>query len=469
MKMREVTTEYTTVSTSQTASENSRAPVFAAESASFAPRLLAFCLSIATGASLYLLLFCWSRLPNIALPHEKYWFHSPFEIVAASVLFGTALVSCGLLLRIRKQWELNSKWLMQEARDFARHEQEKTEKQRSTIAQQRKAMEDDIRARMIPLEKEILQLQSRLYSAGRLEGENKLRLMTEAFISTNDVIMLLEEVSSLPSTEGKGKHAVLQGLRILYVNPAVESVMGYRDSEITRHPPLLWQSAQTDCTVLSQLQSDLALMRNRRQAGDFSQVELLTQHRDGRPLWIELTLRPIVAENRITHWMSVQRDITDRRIMEENRRDYARQMAWQAIHDELTGNLNRRGYEQQLDALLPKAQKDRPAAILFLDLDNFKHINDTLGHVTGDMLLKAVSERIQMGMDEGDLIARMGGDEFTLFLPILKNRKQGEERAQKILELLRPTVGSRTVSSFRDRKFGNQRCPTRWCGKGDAS
>jgi diguanylate cyclase (GGDEF)-like protein/PAS domain S-box-containing protein len=120
-----------------------------------------------------------------------------------------------------------------------------------------------------------------------------------------------------------------------------------------------------------------------------------------------------------------QRDLTDR-------------LAHQAHHDALTGLPNRALFEDRLAMAVAHAHRqDRQLAVLFLDLDQFKVINDSLGHGLGDKLLQAVAERLQAAVREGDTVARQGGDEFILLLPWIAGAVDAAKVAQKVLETIR--------------------------------
>jgi diguanylate cyclase (GGDEF)-like protein/PAS domain S-box-containing protein len=127
----------------------------------------------------------------------------------------------------------------------------------------------------------------------------------------------------------------------------------------------------------------------------------------------------------------VMRDVTERTYAEE-------QIKHLAYHDALTGLPNRLLFKDRLTVALSHAQRDRTRlAVLFLDLDRFKVINDSLGHNIGDQLLQAVAWRVQGCVRESDTVARLGGDEFTLLLPQLSNSEDGARVAKKILESVR--------------------------------
>ena len=112
----------------------------------------------------------------------------------------------------------------------------------------------------------------------------------------------------------------------------------------------------------------------------------------------------------------------------------------QAFHDSLTNLPNRTLFDRELAKVLKSARRnDKMLAVMFLDLDRFKTINDTLGHATGDLLLKKVVERVKGCIREKDLIARWGGDEFTLLLPEINCREDASAIAQRIIEVLKPS------------------------------
>ena len=126
----------------------------------------------------------------------------------------------------------------------------------------------------------------------------------------------------------------------------------------------------------------------------------------------------------------VARDITDRKRADE-------MMAYHAYHDILTGLPNRILFKDRLSLAMSQSKRDKSElAVMFLDLDRFKRVNDTFGHAKGDELLQLVATRLQKAIRGGDTLARLGGDEFTLVLPNLHGRHDAEAVAGKILESL---------------------------------
>jgi len=132
---------------------------------------------------------------------------------------------------------------------------------------------------------------------------------------------------------------------------------------------------------------------------------------EGLPRWWSFAAKPLLdGAGRFTGWRGVGSDITAAR-------EHALEMARMANSDTLTGLANRHQFQWRLAAHFPPGAPVRPCTLLLLDLDNFKAVNDTLGHAAGDELLCEVARRLQRVMAEGSLLARLGGDEFALLLP----------------------------------------------------
>ena len=159
------------------------------------------------------------------------------------------------------------------------------------------------------------------------------------------------------------------------------------------------------------------------------------QRKDGSFVWFESTSRALVdARGKISEIISVSRDISERRRAEE-------QIEYQAYHDALTSLPNRLLFRDRLTVALAHAKRqDTPLVVMFLDLDRFKIVNDTLGHSLGDGMLRVIADRLQSVLREGDTIARMGGDEFTVLLSDLKHDSDAAKIAQKLLESIAQPV-----------------------------
>jgi diguanylate cyclase (GGDEF)-like protein/PAS domain S-box-containing protein len=149
--------------------------------------------------------------------------------------------------------------------------------------------------------------------------------------------------------------------------------------------------------------------------------------RNGRLIVAEVNERPIILEGRSVI-LSVARDITERKRAEQ-------QLAYMATHDALTGLPNRMLFNDRLTLALAQAHRHQQRlAVMLLDLDRFKDINDTLGHSVGDQLLHVVSKRLKNLLRKSDTLGRMGGDEFLFLVPDMTRLENATEVARKILE-----------------------------------
>lgn len=151
------------------------------------------------------------------------------------------------------------------------------------------------------------------------------------------------------------------------------------------------------------------------------------------PLWNEDgSLRAIVESTR---------DVTERVLAEAELKEKHEALAHQAHHDPLTGLSNRILFSAHLGRSLARAQRSgKGLALLFLDLDGFKAVNDTMGHAMGDILLQRVAERLRRHVRESDLVARMGGDEFTILLEDVHKPEDAEQVARNLLAALAEPV-----------------------------
>lgn len=149
----------------------------------------------------------------------------------------------------------------------------------------------------------------------------------------------------------------------------------------------------------------------------------------GNWIWLEAQASPIFDEHGVfEHFLFVSRDITERLA-------YEQQLTHMAYHDTLTGLPNRRLFKEKLEQALEEAKQNRKkVAVMYLDLDNFKYINDTLGHDVGDELLKQFASRVKGCLRNQDVLSRQGGDEFTILLPEIEEENDVFRIADDILE-----------------------------------
>jgi diguanylate cyclase (GGDEF)-like protein len=149
----------------------------------------------------------------------------------------------------------------------------------------------------------------------------------------------------------------------------------------------------------------------------------------------------LLAGGLVIAWNLVRRQAAAYRTIADSLREMEERLRYQAYHDALTDLPNRLLFTEHLSPELAQARRhSRPLAVLFLDLDHFKVINDTLGHAVGDQLIKDVAQRLRAGLRESDTVARLGGDEFSILLPELASPVDAAMIAEKLLRLVASPV-----------------------------
>jgi diguanylate cyclase (GGDEF)-like protein/PAS domain S-box-containing protein len=212
---------------------------------------------------------------------------------------------------------------------------------------------------------------------------------------------------------------------ILSWNQAAERMYGYSATEMVGRS-IANLSPPDRASELPQILDQV------RRGERIEHFETIRRCNDGKHINVSLTVSPIRDSGGIITGASIiARDITERRRTEERIR-------YLAQHDALTGLPNRVLFRDRIGQAIVQARRHQQLlAVLFLDLDGFKHINDSLGHQIGDHLLRMTARRLQRCLREGDTIARLGGDEFVMCLPGLNEGNDAMPVAAKILEALR--------------------------------
>jgi diguanylate cyclase (GGDEF)-like protein/PAS domain S-box-containing protein len=211
--------------------------------------------------------------------------------------------------------------------------------------------------------------------------------------------------------------------RIEYVNPKFTDLSGYTMAEALDQNPRILKSGETTPEEYKRLWETIV-------EGHEWRGELHNRNKAGGLCWVSSSISPITdGEGKITHFISFQEDITERKQAEET----IRRMAY---FDSLTSLPNRYFSLELLQKSLAQAQRYKHLlGVLFLDLDRFKNVNDTLGHFVGDQLLQAVAQRLkECCRREGDTVARCGGDEFMILLPKLDDVQETVRVSQKIID-----------------------------------
>ena len=210
-------------------------------------------------------------------------------------------------------------------------------------------------------------------------------------------------------------------------NPAAERIFGWSAQEIIgqRMPAIGPDKEQEFADLLRRVLSGETLM----------QMELTRPRRDGKPIHLSMTFSPMRdAQGAIAGYLTIAADVTERKEAEK-------QVQFLAYHDALTGLPNRLLLQDRLDQAMAHAERTGThVALMFLDLDNFKQINDTLGHACGDLLLKEVTARLQECVRDTDTISRQGGDEFVVVLRDLPDSQTAVPVLDKIMVQMQKPV-----------------------------
>src|SRR3990167_4220021 len=241
--------------------------------------------------------------------------------------------------------------------------------------------------------------------ARRRQAEERLRVSEEAIrLNSSAVEASANGIVNFAHTA--------QGWGIIHANPAFERITGYSLQEATGQSPDLL--VQTDREQMG-VQEITAALREQREGNAI----LRNYRKDGTLFWNDLSIAPVRNDQgEVTHFVGILNDITDRKQYEE-------QLERQNNHDELTGLANRNRLKERTELAIAFAQRHRGAvAVLYLDLDHFKRINDSLGHAFGDSILCAVAERIGQQLRERDTAARIGGDDFVIVLSDLSSPQE---------------------------------------------
>ncbi|MDH0732142.1 EAL domain-containing protein [Pseudomonas sichuanensis] len=216
---------------------------------------------------------------------------------------------------------------------------------------------------------------------------------------------------------------------ITFMNPAAEQLTHWQAAQAEGLPlaalfSLLDENAEKDSRTLVEQVLSGSLKGSDEHAR-------LIQRLDGSTVSINLVGSPILTDGQVSGIVVVLHDMTQER-------QYIANLSWQATHDALTGLANRREFEYRLEqALNTLARQAGRHSLMFLDLDQFKLVNDTCGHAAGDELLRHICAVLQSGLREGDTLARLGGDEFGVLL-----ENCPPEQAERIAEQLRQVVQS---------------------------
>jgi diguanylate cyclase (GGDEF)-like protein/PAS domain S-box-containing protein len=241
----------------------------------------------------------------------------------------------------------------------------------------------------------------------RKQDENAMRLSALAFESIADGVMVTDADQ-----------------RIVSVNHAFTAITGYEQAEVVGHSPRFLQSGRHDASFYA------AMWRKIRTVGHW-RGEVWDRRRSGEVYPELLSISAVRdAAGAITHYVGVSTEIS-------SLKEYEARLQHQAHHDMLTGLPNRVLFQVRFDEALARAKRHQQTlAVVLLDLDHFKTINDSLGHAAGDQLLEAVAARLGARVRETDTVARLGGDEFALLLDDTKSPQAAAVVGRALIDAL---------------------------------
>lgn len=264
-------------------------------------------------------------------------------------------------------------------------------------------------------------------------GRDEVGLATEAFnrvmAKANDLIRQQRLSRIVFDNSLEGITVTDARSRIQLVNKAFTDTTGYSAEEVLGKTPALLKSGEQGDEFYADFWKGL------QERGEW-RGEIWNRRKNGSVYaeWLNVSA---VRNSRgeVEHYVAIFSDITERKEREQL-------MTFQAFHDALTGLPNRLLFRDRLEQALAHARrhKHRTPAVMFLDLDRFKQINDTFGHDAGDMLLKEVANRLRRCVRESDTVARLAGDEFTVLLPDIEEEADAFTVAEKILAAMQAPV-----------------------------
>jgi len=243
------------------------------------------------------------------------------------------------------------------------------------------------------------------------KGEEEHKISSKVFNSTVEGIMITDLNGTITS-----------------VNPALEVTTGYSKKELLGKKPSILKSKKHEKDFYHKMLVEM--QKNGRWVG-----EIWSHRKNGEEYPQHLSISSIDDDGgKVSHYVGVSRDITEQKEHEER-------VEFMAFHDNLTGLPNRRTFDKLVEVELAHAKRyGYIASVMFIDLDGFKAVNDIFGHEAGDKLLKEVSAMFVKAVREGDTVTRMGGDEFIILLPQIKQRQDVKNIGDKIVGLFQKPI-----------------------------
>ncbi|NOQ30790.1 MAG: EAL domain-containing protein [Helicobacteraceae bacterium] len=257
-----------------------------------------------------------------------------------------------------------------------------------------------------------------------------LIILVALIIMSKNSTKLKDELLGFKTAVENGDNSVIItdiNSNITYINDVVINETGYSSAELLGQNPRILKSGMT-------VESDYQELRKALDGGKKWEGEFKNRRKDGTIFYEKASIMPIYHDNKITHYLAIKLNITN--YVEEKQK-----VEHMAYFDALTELPNRLSVEKYLKDRLPIAKRNSSKfAILFIDLDRFKIINDTLGHDVGDELLIGCAARIRKALRDSDLLARVGGDEFVIVMEAPNSDFSAAHVCKKIINLFHTPI-----------------------------
>ena len=238
-----------------------------------------------------------------------------------------------------------------------------------------------------------------------LAAEQEVRKLSQAVVHSPSLILITDAAGTIE-----------------YVNPKFTQVTGYTSEEAVGKKPSILKSGRHGVEFYAQMWQTFG-------AGSEWRGEICNRTKDGREYWAMTSISPILGEGGgIAHYVGVAEDITKKILQEEH-------IKFLALHDALTGLPNRNLFMDRLTQAISFAERHKTVAVvMYVDLDDFKQVNDRHGHAAGDQVLREAASRLTRCIRTADSVARVGGDEFVIILQDIREEREIELVARRVLE-----------------------------------
>jgi len=279
-----------------------------------------------------------------------------------------------------------------------------------------------------------------IFIEGELVQYLAIKLDVSEYIKTQEI---LQQSATVYETIGDGIVIADSEKKILSVNPAYTTIFGFREKELLGEEALFIASLKKQDIVLYE-KIWQTLLNEDRWAGRINK-----KSKDGKSIPVWLTMAVVRDKNNeIQNFIAIYTNLKEIIAMEAK-------AEYLAYHDSLTKLPNRAQFERQIEDILDLAKSsNEQIAVLFIDLDRFKVINDTLGHHVGDSMLVELAARVKHILHEDDILARIGGDEFVVILNHIKDNTYASDVAEKILSVIREPIKVQDYNLYTTASLG---------------